>query len=127
EGGGCGLGLVVAEKREGDADDGEPLAAGGVVDAGDVLGETVCIDERGDRYSFLGLLVDHEGHRDAAVRVAAAGELAPVAVGSVDEVGPVGEGGHEGDGEPVAGGFAEAGLVLDVMREVREGVALCLT
>ena len=58
--------------------------------------------------------------------MAAAGELAPVAVGSVDEVGPVGEGGHEGDGEPVAGGLAEAGLVLDVVREVREGVALRL-
>ena len=44
--------------------------------------------------------------------------------GPVDEVGPVGEGGHEGDGEPVAGGLAEAGLVFDVVREVREGVAL---
>jgi len=66
--GGCGLGLVVAEKREGDADDREPLAASGVVDAGDVLGEAVCIDERCDRCGFLGLLVDHERHGDAAVR-----------------------------------------------------------
>ncbi len=122
----CGFGLVVAEQREGHADDGEVLAAGGVVDAGDVLGEAVGVDEGGDGNGFLGLLVDHERHADAAVRVAAAGELAPVAVGSVDEVGPVGEGGHEGDGEPVAGGLAEAGLVLDVVGEVREGVALGL-
>ena len=93
---------------------------------GDVLGQLVGIEERGDRNGFLGFLVDHQRHADAAVRVAAAGELAPVAVGSVDQVGPVGEGGHEGDGEPVAGGLAEAGLVLDVVRQVGQGVALRL-
>ena len=56
--------------------------------------------------------------------MAAAGELAPVVLRPVDEVSPVREGGHEGDGEPVAGGLAQAGLVLDVVGHVREGVAL---
>ena len=46
------------------------------------------------------------------------------AVGSVDEVGPVGEGAHEGDREPVAHRLAEAGLVLHVVRQVRQRVAL---
>jgi len=117
-------GVVVAQKRERDADDGEELAAGGVVDAGDVLGELHGVEERGDGNGFLGLLVDHQRHADAAVRVASAGELAPLVVRSVYEVGPVGEGGHEGDGEPVAGALTEASLVADVVREVRQGVAL---
>ena len=65
-------------------------------------------------------------HGDAAVRVASAGELAPLAVRPVHQVGPVGEGGHERDGEPVAHRLAQAGLVLDVVRHVREGVALRL-
>src|SRR5207249_2174760 len=55
--GGCGLGLVVAKKRKGDTDDGEPFAAGGVVDANDVLGEAVRIDEGGDGDCFLSLFV----------------------------------------------------------------------
>ena len=42
----------------------------------------------------------------------------------MDEIGPVGEGAHEADGEPVAGRLAEAGLVLDVVGHVAEGVAL---
>ena len=58
--------------------------------------------------------------------MAAAGELAPLGVGSVDEVGPVREGAHEADGEPVAGRLAEAGLGLDVMREMAQRVALGL-
>src|SRR4029079_17942662 len=96
------------------ADYGRQLPAGRVVDLGDVLGEAVGVEERGDRNGFLGLLVDHERHADAAVRVASAGELTPVMLGSVDQVGPVGEGGHEGDGEPITGGLAQSSLVLDV-------------
>ena len=45
---------------------------------GDVLGEPIRVQEGGDGHSFLGLLVDHQRHADAAVRVASAGELAPV-------------------------------------------------
>ena len=56
--------------------------------------------------------------------MASAGELAPLGGGSVHEVGPVREGAHEADGEPVALGDAEADLVLHVVRHVREGVAL---
>ena len=40
------------------------------------------------------------------------------------DVGPVGEGAHERDREPVAGRLAEAGLVLHVVRQVRQRVAL---
>ena len=45
-------------------------------------------------------------------------------VGPVDEIRPVGERAHERDREPVARRLAEARLVLHVVREVRERVAL---
>ena len=40
------------------------------------------------------------------------------------DVGPVGEAAHERDREPVADRLADAGLVLHVVREVRQRVAL---
>ena len=40
------------------------------------------------------------------------------------EIRPVGERPHEGDGEPVAGRLADPGLVLHVVRQMRERVAL---
>src|SRR5215831_3986659 len=43
------------------------------------------------------------------------------------QVGPIGEGAHERDGEPVAGGLAQSGLALHVMREMRQRVALRVT
>ena len=49
------------------------------------------------------------------------------AVGPVHQIGPVREGGHETDREPVALGNAETNLVLDVVGHVRESVALCET
>ena len=42
----------------------------------------------------------------------------------MDEVGPVGEGADERNREPVPNRFAEADLILHVVREVRERVAL---
>ena len=53
-------------------------------------------------------------------------KLTPIAVRPMYQVGPVGEGGHERDGEPVARRFAQASLVLHVVRHVRQRVALCL-
>ena len=44
----------------------------------DVLGELIGVQERGDRNGLLRFLVDHDGHADAAVRVAAAGQVAPI-------------------------------------------------
>ena len=117
-------GIVVAQEREAEADDRKPLAAGGVVDLGQILGHLAHVEEGGDGSGFLGFLVDHHGHADAAVGMASAGELAPLGAGPVDEIGPVGEGAHEADGEPVALRLAEADLLLDVVRHVREGVAL---
>ncbi len=45
-------------------------------------------------------------------------------LGTLRQVRPVGEGAHERDREPVAGRLADAGLVLHVVREVRQRVAL---
>src|SRR5271166_2505197 len=119
--------VVVLEQSERHACDGEPLAAGRVVHLGDVFGDGVAVEERGDGNSFLGFLIDHDSHADAAVRVAAAAQRAPVFVRPVNQVGPVGEGAHERDGEPVAGRLAESGLALHVVREVRQRVALRVT
>ena len=58
--------------------------------------------------------------------MAAAGELTPVAIGPMDKIRPVREGRHEGDGEPVTHRLAESGLILDVVRQMRQGVPLRL-
>ena len=56
--------------------------------------------------------------------MAPARQLAEFLLGAVRDVGPVGEAAHERDREPVARRFAEPGLVLHVVREVRQRVAL---
>ena len=86
--------------------------------------ELLALEERGHRHGFLGFLVDHDGHADAAVRVAAARELAPLGLLAVREVGPVAERAHERDREPVAHRLAEARLLLHVVRQVRQRVPL---
>ncbi len=42
----------------------------------------------------------------------------------MNQVGPVGEGAHEADGEPVAFRLADAALLFDIVRHVRERIAL---
>ena len=116
--------VVVADDRQRHSGDRQPPAASGIGDHRHVLGELFGVEERGDRHRFLGFLVDHHGHADAAVGVAAAGQVAPRRLGAVDLIGPVGERAHERDWEPVADGFAHAGLVLHVVGQVRQGVAL---
>ncbi len=102
--------IVVAQQRESEADEREGLAASRVIDLGQILGHLVHVEEGGYGSRFLGFLVDHQRHADAAVGVAAAGELAPLRAGPVNEVGPVREGAHEADGEPVARRLADAYL-----------------
>ena len=120
-------GIVVLQQRQRHAGDRHPLAARRVVHLRDVFRDGVAVEERGDRNCFLGFLVDHDGHADAAIRVAAAAQRAPILVGPVNQVGPVGEGAHERDGEPVASGLAQSGLILHVVRQVRQRVALRVT
>jgi uncharacterized radical SAM superfamily Fe-S cluster-containing enzyme len=43
---------------------------------------------------------------------------------AVDQIRPVGEGTHERDREPVAGGNAHADLILHIVRQVRERITL---
>src|SRR5262245_21610550 len=59
--------------------------------------------------------------------MAAASELSPLEVRAMDEVSPVGESGHKGDGEPVTRRFTQSCLVLHVARQMGQGVALSLT
>ena len=117
-------GVVVLHQRQRHADDRQRPAARRVVDLLQVLGELVGLEERGDRHRLLRFLVDHDRHADAAVRVAAAGQVAPLGRRAVHQVRPVGEGAHERDREPVAHRLADAHLVLHVVREVRQRVAL---
>src|SRR6185436_14227142 len=76
------------------------------------------------RGRFLGFLVDHHGHSDAAVGVASAAQLSPISRGSVNQVGEVGEGAHEGNGEPVSNGLADSGLILYVVGQMGKRIAL---
>ena len=118
--------VVIPQERQGHAGNRQPLAARRVVHGGDVAGELIGLQERGDRHRLLRFLVDHHRHADAAVRMASAGQLSPLPVRPVDDVGPVGEGAHERDREPVAKRLADAGLGLHVVRQVRQRVALRL-
>ena len=56
--------------------------------------------------------------------MAAAGDLTPLGTRPVNQVGKVGESAHDRNWEPVALGNANAGLVLDVVGQVRQRVAL---
>src|SRR5262249_20084804 len=56
-----------------------------------------------------------------------AGELTPVVLWTVDEVGPIGKGAHERDRKPVANGLAKPRLVLHIVSHVGQGVPLRLT
>src|SRR6202034_3143498 len=102
--------IVVAHEGKGEAEDGQELSACGIVDLGQILGYLTHVEEGGDGSAFLGFLVDHHSHADAAVGMASAGELSPLGGGSVNEIGPVREGAHEADGEPVARGLAHSDL-----------------
>ncbi len=117
--------IVVAQKSERHAQDREELAASGVVHLGNVLRQTVGVQERRYGNSFLRLLIDHESHTDTTVGMASAGELAPVGVRSVNQIGPVREGAHERDREPVTRRLAQTSLSTHVMREMRERITLC--
>src|SRR6266700_31403 len=116
--------VIVLQEREGHHEVRETLAAGGVGDGGDVLDELRSIQEARDWRPLLGLLVDHHGRAHAAVRVAAAGERAPLRFGTVNEVREASEGADEGNWEPVARGFDLADLPADILGEVGKGVAL---
>jgi len=59
--------------------------------------------------------------------MATARKLPPLRRRPVNKVGPVREGAHEADREPVALRLADANLLLDVVRHVRERVALSQT
>src|SRR5579884_1387263 len=85
------------------------------------------MQERGHRGSFLGDLIHHDAHAHTAIWVAAAAQLTPIRTGSVYVIGPVGEGAHEREREPVACRLAETRLILHVVSEMRQGVALCRT
>ena len=116
--------VVVAHQRQRHADDRQLLAARGIVDPRNVFSQAFRVQERRYRHGFFGFFVDHHGHADAAIRMAAAAQLTPVRFRSMDQVREIRERAHERDREPVANGFAQTGLVLHVVREMRKRVAL---
>jgi len=98
---------------------------GGIVDLGDVLGQLVALEERRNRHASLVSLSISSPCRYRNW-MATAGKLAPIVVGfsRMHYVGPVAEGAHKADREPVAGGFAKSGLIFNIVGEMGEGVAL---
>src|SRR5689334_25437719 len=73
---------------------------------------------------LFGFLVAHDRHADTAVRMAAATELAPIGVRSMRQISKIGKRTHEADREPIAHRFANADLILYIVRQVRQRVAL---
>ena len=86
--------------------------------------ETRHVQELRHRGHFIGLLVDHQGGADAAVRMAAATDLAPLGLRTMHQVREVREGGHQRKREPVARGLGKPRLLFHVMGQMRERVAL---
>ncbi len=88
-------GIVVLHQCQGHPRHREDAAARGVVHPCEIARQLVRFQEGGDRHGLLRFLVDHDGHADAAVRMTAAGQVAPLGRRAVHEIGPVGEGAHE--------------------------------
>ena len=116
--------IVIAQQGERNTHRRQELAASRIVDPGQILRQALRVQERRNGGEFFGFLVDHHRHADSAVRMAAAAQLAPFRGGSVDQIGEVGEGAHERDREPIANGFAHVHLVLHVVGQMRQRVAL---
>ena len=112
------------EQRERHADDREPLAAGRVVDAGDVLGQLVGVQERGHRTASLVSLSIMTAMPTPQLGWQPQLNWPQSWSGPWTRSAQSEKVRHEGDREPVAGRLAEAGLVLDVVRQVRQRVAL---
>src|SRR5208283_2143599 len=77
--------------------------------------------------SFVNCTASRKRGTGAAVRVAAAGERAPLGLVALHHVRETGERADERDWEPVARRFHFAHLIADVLREMRKRVALAQT
>src|SRR6266481_7761805 len=119
--------MVILQESQSHHEVGEGFAAGGVGDRGHVLHELLGVEETRHRRPFLGLFVDHDSGADSAIGVAAAGERAPLGIGTVNKVGEPSKGGDERDREPIAGRLNLAYLLADVFREMGKRVALAQT
>ena len=115
---------VIAQQRQGHHDAGKPPPAPRVCHRLHVLGELRDIQERRHRSPFLRFLVDHHRGAHAAIRVAAAVQLAPLRVLSLHVVGKIAERAHQGNGEPVACRLDLPHLLAHVLGQVRECIAL---
>ena len=125
--GGCLERLVVLEQREPHHQVRKHLAATGIRDFLDISHQPRNVQELRHGCPLVVFLVDHECGPDAAVRMAAATDLAPLGLRAVDQVGEVREGAHQRDWEPVARRLGDPKLLFDVQRHMGERVALAQT
>jgi hypothetical protein len=79
---------------------------------------------RGHLFRFF---VDHYGRTNSAVRMAAARNLSPIALGPVNHVGEIGKSSHQRKREPVARRFRDADLIPHIVCKVGERVTLLQT
>src|SRR5204863_768051 len=89
-----------------------------------VFRELFGIQEARNGRPFLRLLIDHQRSTYATVRVAAAGERAPIRLLPLDHVRESGKRADKRNWEPVARRLDFARLAADVPRKVRKRVAL---
>src|SRR6266481_4101846 len=119
--------IIIARQGQGHAKHREETSTACVVHLGHVFGDAVTIQERRNGDGFFRFLIDHHSHAYAAIRVASAAELSPIRTGTMNQIGPVREGGHKRNGKPVTLGLAQARLVLYIMRQMAQRIALRVT
>src|SRR5438445_13135787 len=100
------------------------LTPSSVGNSGNVIRELFGIQEAWNGRPFLRLLIAHQRSTHAAVRVAAAGERAPIRLLPLDHVRESGKRADKRNREPVARRLAFAHLAADVLLKVRGRVAV---
>ena len=111
-------GIVVAGQRQRHSEYRQEPSPAGVIDSGDILRELFHFEECRNGNRLFGLLIDHYCHAYATIGMAPTRHLSPISIGTMDQIGPIGEGAHERDREPVARRLAESNLTLHVVRQV---------
>src|SRR6185436_2368515 len=119
--------VVVLQKRQTHHDVRNPLAARCVGDLLHVSDETRNMQKLRHRTHLFVFLVDHHRRADATVRVASAGDLSPFGVWTMYKIRKVSKRSHQRQREPIARRFSDTNLVLHIVREVRQRVALLQT
>src|SRR5262249_6127991 len=115
---------IVLEQRQTHHDVREPFFASGIGNLLHVLDQSRDVQKLRNGGHFFGLLVDHQGCSDAAVRMTTAAYLPPFSFGSMDQIGEVRKSSHQRNREPIPRWLCNADLFFHVARHMRQSISL---